>query len=229
MLAVLTLVIMAVVAYAYWKEGLLTAVTMCVNVFVAGLVAFNFFEPLADLLDSVLADTFLHGYEDGFCLVLLFGLALGGLRWATNSLANSDLDYHPLLARAGTVLFSLVTGYLVAGFLVCVLETLPWHQNFLYFELTSDTEGGAATIRRVLPPDHVWLGLMFRAGAVPLANNLDEEVDESESDAFDRYVTFDKYGTFELRYARYRRYNDNPESPQKYFGELDKQIHRPRQ
>ena len=38
-------------------------------------------------------------------------------------------------------------------------------------------------------------------------------------------LTFDKYGNFELRYARYRRYNDNREALQ-YQGEFDQQLGR---
>ena len=40
---------------------------------------------------------------------------------------------------------------------------------------------------------------------------------------YDRYVTFDKYGSFEMRYARYRRYGDNRE-PLPYLGEFDQQV-----
>src|SRR6266446_1995301 len=125
MLAFLTIVIMLAVAYAYLREGMFTACTMCINVFAAGLVAFNFWEPLADLLDPLFADNFLAGYEDSLCLVVLFCLSLGLLRLATNSLATKEIEYAPALLRGGAVAFGLVTGYLVSGFLVCVLQTLP--------------------------------------------------------------------------------------------------------
>jgi colicin V production protein len=225
MLGVCTVVIMLVVAYAFWREGLLTAVTMCVNVFVAGLIAFNFWEPLADLLDLMFANTILAGYEDALCLVLLFGLVLATLRWVTNSLAPAELEYHPGLHRGGTVLFGLATGYLVAGFLVCVLQTLPWHDHFMYFDPRYDPEQPAAVVRQVLPPDRVWLALMRRAGAYAFSNSTDEDVTDPETPD-QRYVTFDKYGTFELRYARYRRYDDSGDNPRPYLGEFDRQLQR---
>src|SRR5437588_5078819 len=68
LLGLLTILIMLAVAYAYWSEGLLTACTMCINMFLAGLVAFNFFEPIADALESIFADTFLRGWEDAVSL-----------------------------------------------------------------------------------------------------------------------------------------------------------------
>ena len=182
----LTVLIMAGVTYAFWREGLLTALTTACNVFLAGLVAFAFWEPIADVLSSLLADTFLHGYEDALCLVVLFALALGLLRLATNNLASAHLEYHSLVRQGGIVFFGMVTGYLASGFLLCVLQTLPWHANFMGFDYHVDKNAGGAKTPRVLPPDHVWLALMH--GAMP---------------------DFDPDGSFELRYARFRRYDDN--------------------
>ena len=38
MLALLTILVMLLVAYCFWREGLLTACTTCVNVMIAGLI-----------------------------------------------------------------------------------------------------------------------------------------------------------------------------------------------
>lgn len=194
--SILTLVIMGVVVYAFLQEGLLTALTTAVNVFLAGLIAFAFWEPLAGLLGPMFAGSFLEGYEDAISLIVLFAVALGLLRLAVNNLANAHLEYHPLLRQGGTVLFGLLTGYLASGFLLCVLQTLPWHVHFLQFDYRVQENGGGAKAPRVLPPDHAWLALM--RGAMP---------------------DFDPDGTFELRYARYRRYDDNRDA-MPYKGEF---------
>ena len=52
-LALLTIVLMVAVGYAYLREGLLTAFTMFCNVFLAGLIAFNFWEPVASLIEPI--------------------------------------------------------------------------------------------------------------------------------------------------------------------------------
>ena len=174
--SLLTLAIMGGVTYAFWQEGLLTALTTAVNVFLAGLVAFAFWEPLAGLLGPMFAGSFLEGYEDALSLVFLFAVALGLLRLAVNNLANAHLEYHPLLRQGGTVVFGLLTGYLASGFLLCVLQTLPMQVNFLQFDYRVEKNAGGAKTPRVLPPDHVWLALM--RGAMP---------------------GFDPDGTFELR------------------------------
>jgi hypothetical protein len=189
LVGVLTLLIMAGVTYAFWREGLLTALTMAVNVFLAGLVAFAFWEPLADWLGSLFAGSALSGYEDAICLVALFGLTLGLLRFVTNNIANAHLEYHPVLRQAGIVVFGLIAGYLASGFLLCVLQTLPWHENFMQFDYHVDQNAGGAKTPRILPPDHAWLALMH--GAMP---------------------DFDPDGTFEAKYARFRRYDDKREA-----------------
>ncbi len=219
LLVILSVGIMLAVAYAYLREGLFTASLMCCNVFIAGLVAINFFEPLASLLEPNLAEG-LHGYEDALCLLALFCVTLGTLRTTTNFLARTQVEFPAGIQRGGGALVGLLTGYLVAGFLLIMLQTLPWHENFMNF--TSEVEVGGSPMRRVLPPDRMWLALMCRAGAVPFANQADGTAPENAA-AMDRYFTFDRSGSFEVRYARVRRYgSDGKTKP--YEGEFDMEL-----
>ena len=177
-------------AYSFWRQGVLPAFAMAVNILLAGLIAFNFFEPIALQLEPMLTDSFLHGYEDSFGLVLLFSLTLLFLRWASNALIHTEVQYHPIVQQVGAALFGMLTGYLVAGFLLCVAQTLPLGEHFLHFEAVVDPQSPRAKLRRVMPPDHVWLALMHRASKASL--DWDE-------------TTFDPDGSFELRYAHERR------------------------
>jgi hypothetical protein len=194
LLGALTILIMLIVGFAYWREGLLTAFCMCINVLLAGLIAFDFWEPLADLIDPMLAGTILAGYEDAACLFLLFVPSLLFLRWATNQLASRIPEFHPVLQQVGGAIVGLATGYLLAGFLICWMQTLPWHERFMNFNPYYDPNEASAAIRSVLPPDRVWLALMHRFSS----DRLDLGDDP-----------FDRRGNFELRYARYRRYDDS--------------------
>jgi hypothetical protein len=162
LLGFLSVLIMLIIAYALMREGMLTAFVTCCNVFISGLIAFNFWEPLADFLDPVVATNALHGYEDTICLFLLFIVPLLLLRWTTNQLAPRMPEYHPAVQFGGSVFFGLVTGYLLSGFLLCVLQTLPWHEKFLGFEPEFNPADSSAAIRRVLPPDRIWLVLMHQ-------------------------------------------------------------------
>ena len=222
MLATWTIIIMLIVAYAYFQEQVLTAFAMFVNVCLAGVIAFNFWEPLADLLDPLLARGYFAGFEDFLVMILLFSISLGLLRTATNSLAYMQVEYPAAVGQGGGVFFGLLTGYLVSGFLVAALETLPWHENFMYFEPRAENDSG---FRSYFPPDRVWLATMRRAGAYPLSDREVEDAPEEPETNYDRYQTFDREGTYELRYLRYRRYTDNRDK-MPYQGEFDRQLGR---
>jgi hypothetical protein len=227
MLTILTVIVMLSVGYAFFLEGLFTAVTMCLNVLIAGLVAFNFWEPLADLLDPAFTGSAMDGYEDAFILAFLFVGSLALLRLVTNNLAPAVIDYTQVPQQGGAAVVGLLTGYLVCGFFICLMQTIPWHKNFMGFEArVSDSDG---LTRELLPPDRVWLALMRRVGAYSLSSREDPSAPidpNSDTYYYDRAVTFDKYATFELRYERYRRYGDST-NPPKYQGELDRELHRP--
>jgi hypothetical protein len=205
-LGLLTLVLIVAVAYAYVGEDLPTAFTMFVNVLLAGLVAFNYFEPLAAGVEAQVDGTPLQGYEDAIFLVGLFCLTLGPLRWAVNNLSPSLIEFPPLLQRGGALLFGALTGYLLAGFLLCVFQTLPLPERFMGFQADAAPSG----LRRILPPDRVWLALMHRAGAYAFSN----------SGGLSEVETFDKDGSFEARYALFRRINAEG-NRLKYRGEYE--------
>lgn len=203
MLAIITILIMLGVAYVYLGEGLFTAFTMFCGVMAAGLFTFNFWEPIANALGGAVSGTFLAGYEDALVMVFLFAAVLGGFRVIANNFAPFQVEYHALLQSLGGAFFGLLTGYLVTGFLICVLQTLPWKQEFgLGF---SPEPGGG--LRQVLPPDQVYLAMMYRAGAYAFSNTEGPGTPKESDPYADQYQTFDKYGNFELRYARFRRYD----------------------
>jgi len=151
MLTLLTILIMLGLAYLFLVQGLATAFTMFCNVILAGLIAFNFWEPLADLLDPLLSGSLFAGYEDTICLTGLFGVAFALLRVTTNTLSGAVIEFHPLAQRAGGAFFGLATGYLLSGFLVCVFQTLPWHESFWGYE--PDWQAHQAGLDTVIPAD----------------------------------------------------------------------------
>jgi hypothetical protein len=179
---------------------------------------------LADLLDPLLTGTFLKGFEDFLSLIAIFCVCLGLMRAVANAMAPKQIQYPDGLQRLGGAVFGLATGYFVAGFLLCAMQTLPWHQNFMAFEPLYES-GPEHTIRQVLPPDRVWLGLMYRAGAVPFAtSDIDDRY--TAGTTTEKHFTFDKFGTFELRYARFRRW-DNAGAINPYQGEFAEQLRGP--
>jgi hypothetical protein len=140
------------------------------------------------------------------------------LRLLTNQIAPELIEQHGHLQYLGAAGVGLITGYLVAGFLTCALQTLPVDEQFMGFAPRSPTE---SALRSILPPDRVWLAMMRHAGAYPFSWKEDPQSDGTT--AVDRWQTFDRNATFELRYLRYRRWGENrPVLP--YAGEFDRDI-----
>ena len=76
---------------------------MFFNVLLAGLVAFKFFEPIADQLDPMFTGTPLLGYEDVLCLMGLFCPTLMLLRFVTNLLFVRQIEFDPRLDQIGAI------------------------------------------------------------------------------------------------------------------------------
>jgi uncharacterized membrane protein required for colicin V production len=210
-LGILTIVIMLIAGYAALREGAFTAFTMFVSVMLASVIACNFFEPLATLLDDMTAGSVVEGYEDFAMLILLFSVTLMLLRYATNNLSPTFFSYHPTFLYLGGALFGLLTGYIVSGFLVVAMQTLPLHENFMGFEAEIPTNGladpadasGIAKVatndglRSLFPPDRVWLAMMHRESYGGLGRYRRDE-----------HKGFDANCNFPLRYERYRRFGE---------------------
>ena len=214
MLLIASIFIILIVGYFQYQNGLSSSVAMLISVLLSGLVAFNLWEPVADLLDTFLQNGALAGCEDLIALVLIFSVSLLLLRIAIFTyLAPDMIDQHGALQFFGAGAVGFITGYLVAGFFTCAMQTLPLDERFMDFEPTGDSK---STFRSVLPPDRVWLYLMRQAGAGSLSWKEDDPQGRS---APDRFATFDRHGTFELRYTRYRRLS------MPYMGEFDKELY----
>ncbi len=194
MLVGLTLLVMGLVAVAHFREGLFSALTTLINFLLAAVVAFNFWEPLADILDPLLQGIWLAGFEDWLTLVSLFGLSYLLLRLLTAQITDATIAIPAPFQELGGAALGLLTGYLLAGFLLCTTETLPWPEDFLGFGPRSVQEPPS---RRWLPSDRAWLSLMRHLSTHALANQ-DERLDTS-----------DPWETFELRYLKYRRQGKN--------------------
>jgi hypothetical protein len=210
------LLIILATAWAQYRNGLFSSFAMLFKVLVSGLVAFNFFEPIANSLEPSFQGNALVGMEDFFALIGVFSVTLLVLRVVTNRLAPEMIEENGKLQFLGASGVGFITGYFVAGFLVCAMETLPLDEQFLDFEPRTASEKPS---RSVYPPDRVWIALMRHAGAVPLSWKEDPNAEVPQ----DRYMTFDRFGTFELRYARYRRSTET-RPPMRYQGEFDVEL-----
>lgn len=190
-----SMAIILAVGYSHFREGFFIAAIRLVAVVLAGLTAFSVYEPLANELEPSLTG-FLDGYADALCLVGVFAAVYGALTAAASALAvNEPKLPNQVIQPAGGAL-GLVTGYFLAGFLLCVLQTLPWHEHFLGFQPRKQ----AGWTNRNMPPDETWLRLVTALSRGSLVGN---DATKAMHD-------------FEPGYTEHRRYGDNRDAlPQK--------------
>jgi uncharacterized membrane protein required for colicin V production len=192
LLGLASILVIAVVAYFFVREGgLLTGITGCFNVYIAGLAAFQLWPYLANELESILKGTMFENFEDAIALVVVFALTTALLRVATSAIIKSEPTLPPMIHKVGAGFFGAVAGYFVAGFLVLVLQTFPWQEDFLGFPKSE----GAGFSDRFLPPDQNFLKLMSRAHRGTFSTG------EDQSKVFEE---------FDQLFATQRRIGDKP-------------------
>ena len=86
MLNLVLIVIFVIVAASLWFQGLWSNVLTLINMFFAMMLAFNYFEPLADMLDET-ERSFTYLW-DFLSLWGLFALSFGLLRLFTDMLSR---------------------------------------------------------------------------------------------------------------------------------------------
>lgn len=147
------LLIVGVVAWCVASEGAWGSVLTFLCVLLAGLLATNFFEPLADLIERK-AGRFAAPYADVVAFVGLFALLTFLLRMATDALSPTDIELDARLFQPVRWLFAAATGYTTMAILLTALHTAPLPREFAGFR----PEGN--NLFEMCAPDRQWLGFV---------------------------------------------------------------------
>lgn len=126
---VVDLVIVGLIAGMTWaltSEGLWGAVLMFFNVLFGGLIAFNFYEPLARLIDSTGIG---WGFSDTLCLLGLFIVSTLLLRLSTETLAPAMVRFPTPLYHLGRLVFGLGASVITVAILLLGFEAAPVHKK----------------------------------------------------------------------------------------------------
>jgi len=151
---VIDIVLVGIVGVITWllaSEGPWTAILAFFSVVFAGLIAMNFFEPLAEslvFLNPTAADT----KADFVALVGLFILFVFLLRLGLDQVAPTNIELPDIAYQAGRWLFGFGAGYVTMAILLTALHTAPLPRNFLGFTPERQNFLG------VTAPDRQWLG-----------------------------------------------------------------------
>ena len=153
MIDILLLAVIVGVAWCVASEGAWGAAQTCLSVFFAGLLAMNFFEPLADSLQDHIAPSWAHRW-DVISLVGLFGLFIYGLRSLGNYLSPTFIQVQSTVHEAMRWSCGLLTGYVTMAFLLTALHTMPLSGKLIGFKPEPEHRSGPLSS---LAPDYQWL------------------------------------------------------------------------
>jgi hypothetical protein len=161
MAVIIDLIIVGLVlglTYALTSEGLWGAALMFFNVLFGGMIAFNFYEPLATLLDGTGIG---WGFSDSFCMLALFCASAMLLRMATETIAPAMVRFPLPLYHAGRLIFGAATALVTIAIILLAFHASPVHKK-IFNAIDYQTK----------PPfgmglDHQWLGFFqYETGAV---------------------------------------------------------------
>jgi hypothetical protein len=144
--------------YALISEGLWGAALMFFNVLFGGMIAFNFYEPLAAMLDRTGIG---WGFSDALCLLGLFCVSVLLLRMTTETLAPAMVRFPTPVYHLGRVIFGLGGALVTMAIVILAFHTAPVHKK-IFSVIKYDTR----------PPfglglDHQWLGFFqYETGGV---------------------------------------------------------------
>lgn len=156
MIDVILIAIVVGVTWAVAAEGAWGAGWILLCVLFSGLLAMNFFEPLAGLLETAVSSSpAWRARWDLVALVGLFGGFVFGFRLLGERLAPVDIEVHPLVYDIGRWGCGALTGYITMAFLLTALHTAPLPRTFWGFTPEPHLRNGPVS---AMAPDFQWLG-----------------------------------------------------------------------
>lgn len=215
MIDIACLAVVGIVVYCVAIEGAWGAAHTFLCVLLSALIAMNYFEPLANLLDGVLPAY--KNYMDVVALSLLFIGLTFALRMGSEQLASTYIGLPSTLDQIGKWGFGALTGYLTMAFLLTALHTAPLPREFMGFKPERNNFFGMA-------PDRQWLGFVQYVSEKSLSKALyrDATTKEILPNTFDgRFLRLgDKsspypntvWPSFPIRYAMRRERIENKQS-----------------
>ena len=147
---VVVIIILACAALQYFKGTFVKAFAMIIIAIIASVVAFGYFEVLANFIISRGNDGSLLSlvpWAQTLCFILLFVVTFGVLQTAAVFLIRYPVDLGFLPERIGRVVCGIILGFIISGLLLTALQMAPLplsypYQRFDPARLNPDNPGG---------------------------------------------------------------------------------------
>jgi len=199
MIDFLLLFIILVVAWCTASEGAWGAGLNFLCVLFAGLLAMNWFEPMADLFQSQMGTGNWAYRWDVIMLLGLFTVFVFGFRLITEYLMPTFVHVHGLVYDVARFGFGLATGYVTMAIFLTALHTAPLPREFIGFRPERNN------LFEVAAPDRQWLALTqfvsensLGRASTPVFDGVSFERIEGKPE------TMQTWSSFPIRYASRR-------------------------
>lgn len=149
----LILIFLACVATNY-GEGMWSNAINLINIVTAGLLAVNFFEPLARWLDEW-QPSFTYVW-DFLSLWALFGVFMLIFRLLTDSISRVKVRFLKIADRIGSGVLSSLIGWVMVCFVLMTMHTAPMSRTFMF----DGFNPGEKMLFGMAAPDRQWLGFV---------------------------------------------------------------------
>jgi hypothetical protein len=174
MFAWLLVVMIFICVALMWTEGMWANALTFVNTVFAALVALNFFEPVAALMEK-----YLRSYTyvlDFVALWLLFVISLAAFRAITDQTSRHAVRFKMPVEHTGRVVFALLTAWVLVCFTTAAMHTAPlsrspFRGSFAQEPLANNFFG--------LAPDRILLSFVQQRSLGALARSNPRVFDET--------------------------------------------------
>ena len=184
LISIVVLIIFAGCFASMYNNGLWSNTLMLVNLLTSGLLAFNYFEPLAEWLEK--QQPSLNYVWDFVSVWMIFIVAMVVLRAATDYTSNIKVRFFLPVDRACGIVLALWVSWVMVSFTTATMHTAPLARNFMGFQPAPEDRmlGGFS-------PDRQWLAWVRRESMGSLCR-------------LGELSPFDRNADFVLRYGKRR-------------------------
>lgn len=138
-LSVVVILIVGLIAYMHYVQGLLSGLISCVLALIASAMAMSYYEPLATMLSGgKFNDT-----AQGICLLSIFALVYLICRIVFDKFVPGNVRVPYLADKIGGAVLGLFAGLIAMGMVVIALQTMPFGPSiagYARYAMMADTE-----------------------------------------------------------------------------------------
>ncbi len=185
MLGIVLVVISFIVIAMLWNEGMWSNAIALFNVFFAGVVSTNYFEPFAKWIEGTLPSFAYVADYLAFWVIFAFAFNVG--RAVTDAISKHKVRFRKPVEHTGRILFAVLTAWMMVCIFCASLHLAPLAQSPLRGSFAKDPLAGCFF---GLAPDRYWLAFMHSRSKGSMGSGSQ----------------FDPQGEFVLKYGT-RRYN----------------------